>query len=41
MTIWNETKNGKWTAVASLLPLAIAFIVTFSTASLVRLLGAG
>jgi ferrous iron transport protein B len=39
LTIWNETKNRKWTAVASLLPLAVAFLVTFSTASLARALG--
>ena len=39
MTIWNETKNGKWTAVATLLPLGLAFAVTFFTASVARLLG--
>jgi ferrous iron transport protein B len=41
LTIWNETRNAKWTAVATLLPLALAFLVTFSTATLVHLLGAG
>ncbi|MBI1282009.1 MAG: ferrous iron transporter B [Anaerolineaceae bacterium] len=39
LTIWNETKNAKWTALATLLPLGIAFLVTFSTATLARLLG--
>jgi ferrous iron transport protein B len=39
LTIWNETKNAKWTVLATLLPLAIAFLVTFSTATLARLLG--
>jgi ferrous iron transport protein B len=39
LTIWNETKNAKWTVVATLLPLALAFLVTFSTATFARLLG--
>ncbi len=39
MTIYNETKSAKWTTVATLLPLALAFIVTFSTATLAHLLG--
>ena len=39
LTIWNETKNPKWTAVATLLPLSLAFIVTFLTATVARLLG--
>ncbi len=39
MTIWKETKNLKWTVVATLLPLALAFIVTFSTATIARLFG--
>ncbi|MBL8154572.1 MAG: ferrous iron transporter B [Anaerolineae bacterium] len=39
MTIWNETKNLKWTAVATLLPLTLAFAVTFVTATVARLLG--
>jgi ferrous iron transport protein B len=39
MTIWKETKNLKWTTVATLLPLALAFGVTFFTATLARLLG--
>ncbi|MBZ0287086.1 MAG: ferrous iron transporter B [Anaerolineae bacterium] len=39
MTIWKETKNLRWTVVATLLPLSLAFIVTFSTATLARLFG--
>jgi ferrous iron transport protein B len=39
MTIWKETRNLKWTAVATLLPLALAFGVTFFTATVARLLG--
>ena len=39
LTIWNETKNRKWTAIATLLPLALAFLVTFATASIARMLG--
>lgn len=41
LTIWNETKNRRWTAVATLLPLGLAFAVTFFTASVARLLGWG
>jgi ferrous iron transport protein B len=36
LTIWKETKSLKWTALATLLPLALAFAVTFATASLTR-----
>ncbi|MGE3841703.1 MAG: nucleoside recognition domain-containing protein [Vicinamibacterales bacterium] len=39
MTIYKETLSAKWTAVGALMPLAIAFLVTFLTASAVRLLG--
>ncbi len=39
ITIWNETKNLKWTVTAVLLPLSLAFLVTFSTATLARWLG--
>ncbi len=39
LTIWKETKNLKWTAVATLLPLTLAFGVTFFTATIARLLG--
>lgn len=39
LTIYNETKSLKWTTVATLLPLALAFGVTFATATVARLLG--
>jgi ferrous iron transport protein B len=39
MTIWNETKNAKWTAVATLLPLAIGLVVIFTTATVARFFG--
>jgi len=39
LTIWNETKNLRWTVVAALLPLVLGIIVTFSTATIARLLG--
>jgi len=39
LTIWNETKNAKWTTVATLLPLGLAFLVTFVTATVARLAG--
>ncbi|MCC6905249.1 MAG: ferrous iron transporter B [Anaerolineae bacterium] len=38
LTIWNETRNLKWTAVATLLPIVLGFMVTFIVASLSRLL---
>jgi ferrous iron transport protein B len=39
LTIWNETKNLKWTAVATLLPVALGVVVTFTTATVARILG--
>jgi ferrous iron transport protein B len=39
MTIFNETKSRKWTVVATLLPLVMGFAITFTTASIARLLG--
>jgi ferrous iron transport protein B len=36
-TIYKETKSAKWTAVASLLPLVIGFVVTFFVAQIWRL----
>ncbi|MQA15063.1 MAG: ferrous iron transporter B [Pseudonocardiaceae bacterium] len=39
LTIWNETKSLKWTTVATLLPLTLAFAVTFLTATTARLAG--
>ncbi len=39
VTIYKETLSRKWTALGALMPLAIAFLVTFLTASVARLLG--
>ena len=39
LTIWQETKNLRWTLIATLLPLALGFGVTFLTATVARLLG--
>lgn len=39
LTIWNETKSLKWTTVATLLPLSLAFAVTFLTATIARAAG--
>ncbi|HJW84687.1 MAG TPA: nucleoside recognition domain-containing protein, partial [Anaerolineae bacterium] len=39
LTMWHETRNKKWTAIGALMPLAIAFAVTFITATLARALG--
>jgi ferrous iron transport protein B len=39
LTIYNETKSKKWTAVATLLPLLLGFAVTLTTATLARALG--
>jgi ferrous iron transport protein B len=36
ITIWKETRSRRWTVVGALMPLAIAFIVTFVVASFVR-----
>ncbi|MFN8418865.1 MAG: nucleoside recognition domain-containing protein [Anaerolineae bacterium] len=37
LTIWNETKSLKWTTVATLLPLSLAFAVTALTSALAHL----
>lgn len=37
-TIFKETKSAKWTAVASLLPLVLGFVVTFFVAQIWRLI---
>jgi ferrous iron transport protein B len=37
-TIWKETRSVKWTAVANLLPLAVAFAVGFTLTQVVGLL---
>jgi len=34
LTIWKETRSLKWTTTATLLPLGLAFLVTFCTARL-------
>jgi ferrous iron transport protein B len=38
-TIWRETRSRKWTVFGALMPLAVAFLVTFLVAQGVRLLG--
>jgi ferrous iron transport protein B len=37
ITIYKETLSAKWTAVGALMPLAVAFLVTFLTATVWRL----
>ena len=37
-TIWKETRSAKWTAVASLLPVAMGFVLCFFVAQIWRLL---
>ncbi|MCS6954198.1 MAG: nucleoside recognition domain-containing protein [Bryobacterales bacterium] len=39
LTIWKETRSLRWTAVGALLPLGLAFLVTFAVATAVRLIG--
>ncbi len=39
LTIWKETGSKKWTLIGALLPLAIAFLVTFVVAQVWRLSG--
>jgi ferrous iron transport protein B len=41
LTIWNETRSVRWTAVATLLPLALGFAVCAAVAGVVRLAGGG
>ncbi|MBN2426190.1 MAG: ferrous iron transporter B [Calditrichaceae bacterium] len=36
LTIWKETKSAKWTTIGALMPLVIAFMVTFLVAQIVR-----
>jgi len=38
LTIWKETRSGKWTTIGALMPLVIAFAVTFATATIWRAL---
>ncbi len=39
MTIYKETKSYKWTILSVVITLGLAFLVTFSTATIARLLG--
>jgi ferrous iron transport protein B len=39
ITIYKETLSKKWAALGALMPLVVAFIVTFLTATVARLLG--
>jgi ferrous iron transport protein B len=39
MTIYKETLSAKWAALGALMPLTVAFLVTFLTASVARMLG--
>jgi ferrous iron transport protein B len=39
LTIWKETRSGRWTTIGALMPLAIAFLVTFATATVWRSVG--
>jgi ferrous iron transport protein B len=39
ITIYKETLSAKWAAVGALMPLVVAFLVTFLTATIARLLG--
>jgi ferrous iron transport protein B len=36
LTIWRETRSGKWTTFGALMPLVFAFVVTFAVATIVR-----
>lgn len=36
LTMWKETRSLKWSAIGALMPLAIAFLVTFVVAATVR-----
>jgi ferrous iron transport protein B len=39
ITIYKETLSARWAALGALMPLGVAFLVTFLTASIVRLFG--
>jgi ferrous iron transport protein B len=41
LTIYKETLSARWAALGALMPLGIAFIVTFATATIARMLGWG
>ena len=36
LTIWRETRSAKWTTIGALMPLVLAFLVTFLVATAVR-----
>jgi ferrous iron transport protein B len=36
LTIWRETRSGKWTTLGALMPLVFAFAVTFVVAVVAR-----
>jgi ferrous iron transport protein B len=38
-TIYKETGSAKWTVLGALMPLSVAFAVTFLVAQVVRLMG--
>jgi len=38
-TIWNETKNVKWTLLSNLIPLAVALLVCFIFTQSAHILG--
>jgi ferrous iron transport protein B len=38
LTMWKETRSRKWTTLGALMPLGIAFAVTFAVATAARLL---
>jgi ferrous iron transport protein B len=40
-TMWKETRSVKWTVIGALMPLSIAFLVTFVVAQTARMLGWG
>jgi ferrous iron transport protein B len=39
LTIYKETKSRKWATIGALMPLGLAFLVTYVTASIARMLG--
>jgi len=39
MTIYKETNSKKWATISVVITLGIAFLVTFTTATIVRALG--
>jgi ferrous iron transport protein B len=37
VTMWKETRSRKWTTLGALMPLGIAFVVTFVVANAMRM----